>query len=70
MDYNELRGKIYEVFGSIKRFSEAMNLSYPTILGKLAGSTEWTKAEMLKACELLKIKVKDIPRYFFASAVK
>lgn len=70
MNYNELRGKIYEVFGSIKKFSEAMELSYPTVLGKMAGATDWTKAEMLKACELLKIKVKDIPRYFFAPNVK
>ena len=70
MDYKELRGKIYEVFGSLKSFSEAMSLSYVTVLNKMAGSTEWTRAEMLKACELLKIKVKDIPRYFFASVVK
>lgn len=66
MDYRALRGKIIEKFGTIKRFSEAIGLSYPTVLGKLAGATDWTKKEILEASELLEIKTKDIPKYFFA----
>ena len=70
LDYSALRGKIYEVFGSVKRFAEAMELSYVTILKKLAGANFWTQGEILKAADLLGIKRKDIIKYFFTPNVE
>lgn len=65
-----LRGRIIQKYGSLKNFVEPMGLSYPTILAKLSGSSGWTQAEIAKLCNLLDIKAKKIPEYFFADEVK
>lgn len=65
-----LRGRIIQKYGSLKNFVEPMGLSYPTILAKLSGSSGWTQPEIAKLCNLLDIKAKKIPEYFFADEVK
>ena len=70
MLYNQmLRGRIVQKFGSLRNFVEPMGLSYPTILAKISGSSDWTISETEKLCRLLEIKPKDIPDYFFTNGV-
>lgn len=66
MQNSMLRGRIIQRYGSLKNFVEPMGLSYPTIIAKLSGSKGFTQAEIRKICELLDIKSKEIPAYFFA----
>ena len=69
--YNSmLRGRIIQKYGTLRNFVQPMGLSYPTILAKLSGGSEWTQSEIRKICDLLEIKPKDIPDYFFAEVVK
>lgn len=65
MDYSKLRGKIKEVFGSETSFSEAMGYNRSTISAKLNNRSEWTRADIEKACDLLRIPLTDVALYFF-----
>ena len=70
MNNTMLRGRIIQKYGTLKNFVKPMGLTYPTILAKLSGSSDWTSSEILKVCDLLDIKAKHIPDYFFAEEVK
>lgn len=65
-----LKGRIVQKYGSLKNFMGPIGLSYPTIIGKLNGSTDWTVPEVQKICRLLEIEPKDIPDYFFSQEVE
>ena len=54
-NYNKLRGKIREVFGSEARFCDKMPFGRSTLSQKLNGVTEFNQSEMLTAMELLDI---------------
>ena len=64
-DYSELRGLIRAKFGTCAAFAEAMGMNPCTLSLKLNSHLDWTKQEMLRACELLGISIDDAPRYFF-----
>ena len=66
-NYSKLAGKIVEVFGTQLRFVEAMELSERTISLKLNSKIEWKQGEIIKACDLLRISVSEIPSYFFTA---
>ena len=66
-NYSKLVGKIVEVFGTQLRFAEAMELSERTISLKLNSKIEWKQGEIIKACDLLRISVSEIPSYFFTA---
>lgn len=66
MSYAKLRGKIREKFGTQGRFGMAMTMSATTLSKKLSGETDWTRAEIVKACELLDIPLDNAHAYFFA----
>ena len=70
MNNSMLRGRIIQKYGTLRNFVEPMGLSYPTILAKLSGNSDWTQSEIRKVCDLLDIKAKNIPEYFFANEVK
>lgn len=65
MSYSKLRGKIREVFGTQEAFATAMGMDKSTLSAKLNGKTDWTKAEMEKACSLLGIPLMEMHFYFF-----
>ena len=65
MSYSKLRGKIREVFSTQKAFAEAMDMNAATVSGKLNGKSDWSMAEMEKACSLLEISMMDMHFYFF-----
>lgn len=70
MSYNKLRGKIREVFGTQEAFAEAIGMNTATISGKLNGKSDWSRAEMEKACSLLGIPMIEMHFYFFALKIE
>lgn len=69
-DYSKLKGKIKEVFGTQSAFAKTMGLSGVSLSSKLNGLTQFTQAEMNKACMLLEIPLNQLPVYFFTPKVK
>lgn len=65
LDYSELRGRIRARFKTQATFAKALGISNCTLSQKLNGASEWTAAEIRKACQLLDIPPDQIPRYFF-----
>lgn len=65
MDYSALRGRIREVFGTQEAFANALGKSACAVSQKLNDKTEWTAAEIRKACEILGIPREKVPIYFF-----
>lgn len=66
-NYSKLEGIIKEVCGTQAVFAKKIGLSERTISLKLSGKTPWKQSQIKSACEILKIKEKDIPFYFFAT---
>lgn len=64
MAYPKLRGKIREKYGTQEAFATAMGMANTTASAKLNGKTEWTRAEIVKACELLGIPLAEAFDYF------
>lgn len=69
-DYSKLRGKIREVFGTQKAFSEALGISSTSLSAKLNNRVEFSQDEINHSCTLLEIDKAHIPTYFFAVKVK
>lgn len=65
MDYSKLRGKIKEVFGTESAFASAMGYNRSTISAKLNNQSEWTRADIERACVLLGIPFSEVEHYFF-----
>jgi len=65
-NYSKLNGRICEIFGTQRKFAEAMGISEHSISKKLNGEICWKQPEMKKACEVLGLADTDIPDYFFA----
>lgn len=68
-DYCKLSGKIKEIYNTQNAFASDMNLSDRTISLKLNNKLQWKQLEIDTASELLGIKKKDIPEYFFNKTV-
>ena len=66
MSYPKLRGRIREKYGRQEDFARVMCMSPSTLSAKLTGATEWTRPEIVRACELLDIPLDDAHLYFFA----
>lgn len=69
-NYAKLLGKIVEIFGTQRRFAEAMGLSERTISLKLNGKMGWKQAEIVKASSVLSIPENSIVEYFFTRQVQ
>lgn len=68
-DFNKLRGRIKEKFGSESEFAKKMGLSRSTMSQKLNNVWDFSSSEIIKACDLLDIGYNDIPAYFFTIKV-
>ena len=64
--YAKLRGIIREKFKTQEAFAKAMNMRISTLSAKLNDRSEWTKTQIMRACELLEIPIADAHLYFFA----
>ncbi len=69
-NYNKLRGRIVELFGSQTEFAKAMKWSERTLSLKLNGKISWKQTDIVKAVELLKLTDNDISEYFFTLKVQ
>ena len=64
-DYQELRERIRIMYGTEANFSQVIKIPPATLSFKLNGVSEFRQCEILKVCDALKIKPKEIPKYFF-----
>ena len=69
-NYNKLRGRIIEIFGSQSEFAKKMKWSERTLSLKMQGKISWKQVDILKAISLLKLSVDDILEYFFTVEVQ
>ena len=65
MNYNKLKGKIREVFGTQKAFADAIGLSVVAVNQRLNGNVQWKTPEIARACEVLRIPSEEVWQYFF-----
>lgn len=70
LNYNKLKGKIVEVFGSQQEFAKAMEWSERTLSLKINGKRSWKQTDIIKAISLLNLSESDIQEYFFSSKVQ
>ena len=64
--YDKLRGRIVERYGTQGNFANALGLSSNSVSKKLNCKTGFTQEEMNKWAELLDINLNEYPDYFFA----
>ena len=68
-DYSALRGKIVEKCRYQRIFAQRIGLAERTVSLKMSNERSWTQPEIVKACGILGIDLKDIPEYFFKEDV-
>ena len=68
-DFSELTGRIITVYGSRRRFAEAMDMTEGSLSMKLNNRTGWSTAEIYKSLDLLSIEPERIGTYFFSPKV-
>lgn len=70
-DFNKLRGRIIEKYGSYVIFAEAAGISKATLSGKLSNKVRITSEEMVawSSPKMLDIPPAEIPRYFLSPKV-
>ena len=64
-DYSKLRTRIIEKVGNNCNFAIKMGISERTLSLKLNNKIDFRQNEILKACKILSIPIKDIKEYFF-----
>ena len=69
-NYNKLRGKIVEIYGSQSEFAKAMKWSEKTLSLKLNGKVPWKQTDIMTAVQILGLSESDIQDYFFAVEVQ
>lgn len=69
-DFSKLRGRIKEIFGTQTAFAAEMSMNEATLSNKLNNNVEFSPKEILKACTLLKIELKQADKYFFTLKVQ
>jgi len=55
LNYRKLRGRIKEKFDLQDEFANKMKISSTTLSKKLNGKTDFTRCEIVTACEILDI---------------
>lgn len=69
-NYNKLKGKIVEKYGSQCEFAKAMGWSERTLSMKITGKIAWKQTDIVKAIGLLGLTENDIQEYFFTVEVQ
>lgn len=64
-NYSKLRGRIVEIFETQQNFAKEMGWSEHTLSSKLSNKVGWKQTDIAKTITLLKLKLEDIPTYFF-----
>lgn len=68
-NYDKLRGRIREVYGSEGNFSKDLGLGRVSLSQRLNCKLEWTQSEINKSILLLHLEPSEIPTYFFTLKV-
>ena len=69
-DYTRLSNRITELFSCDVNFAIKMGFSERTLSLKLNNKSEWKQTDIIKAWNLLDIKVSEIDIYFFTLKVQ
>ena len=69
-DHSKLRGRIVEKYGTLKAFYEKLPYTSEMAFRKVNGKGGLSRQDILDWSNLLDIKVKDIPAYFFVLKVQ
>ena len=69
-DFSKLRGRIKEIYGTQTVFAVAMLMNEATLSNKLNNNVEFSPKEIIRACLLLSIELKDVNIYFFTLKVQ
>ena len=64
-NYNKLRGKIVEVFGTQDNFAKKLGISTNALSRKMNNKISLSQKEVIQWAELLGICEKDYKAYFF-----
>ena len=64
-EYNALRGRIVEKFGTQVKFAEKLGISTTALSAKMNCKTEFSQEDIEKWRSLLEIDKSDIGHYFF-----
>lgn len=65
-EYNKLRGRIIEKYGSQSNFAKVLGVTRQGLSGKMTGRTSFSQKDINRWCELLEIETGEISKYFFA----
>lgn len=68
--FPKLRGKIMENFNSYTEFSEALGTSVQVVSYKMSGERPFSKSDIEKWCDVLRIPISDCGLYFFEPPVE
>ena len=69
-NYNKLRGRIVEKYGSIEKFADKLGRSDATVSKKLNNKSEFSRNDMFKWSALLEIPKDDFASFFFDNEVQ
>ncbi len=64
-DYTDLRKKILGTFGALAPFADALGVTPSTLSIKLAGKSDWSRAEIETAQALLDLTPDEVLNIFF-----
>jgi hypothetical protein len=63
--YNKLRGKIIEMYGSLEKFAEMLDISRVSVSKKMTGKVGFSQKDIKEWSQLLNIDCKEYGEYFF-----
>lgn len=69
-DFNKLKGRIKEIYGTQSAFAIAMLVDEATLSKKLNNRVEFSPKEIVRACLLLCIDLTEVDTYFFTLSVQ
>lgn len=70
-NFDKLKGKIKEIFGTQNDFAEAMEMAPNTLSSKLNNQSDFSSTEISKAVDLLEIKsAEEAWKIFFTREVE
>ncbi|MGJ0841547.1 DUF739 family protein [Clostridium tertium] len=68
-DYSKLRGKIKEMYDTQDNFSKKLGLGRVSLSQRLNNILDFSQEEIYISCQLLNLKLEEIPEYFFTIKV-
>lgn len=68
-NYQKLRGRMVEKYGSQTEFAKAFGVSENTMSQKMNNKTRFTSDDIIKITDMLEIDQNDVGEYFFTLRV-